>query len=440
MFNKLKKTIRKIVPESFILDLWHFPKAVLAGLFYGFSAKKLIVIGVAGTKGKTTTCHLISHLLEKAGDKKVAMISTATFKIGDKMEMNTKKMTSLSPFAMQKLIKKAVQAGCQYLVLEVSSHALIQKRVIGIPFQSVVFTNMIPDHLEYHKTANEYIFSHRKMIIPGLKYLIFNQDDSWTQNLILNSPNFGEKITYGIKDKTANVFAQNIQYTSQGVCFLIKTLKQSIQINSSLLGEFSVYNILSAISVVFQDIKPELIEKAIKTFSGAPGRMEKIDCGQNFEVLVDYAHSPESLENLFQAISFEKNNKARKTITVFGACGDRDPLKRPLMGKIIAQHSDYIIVTNDDPYTERPEKIAKELIAGIKNKYLNENLWKILDRKTAIQKAISLAKKGDLILVLGKGAEQWQVFNNKKIPWDDREITRECLERYQRIKAPNPKF
>ncbi len=425
MINTIKKIIRKIISEKLIIIFWHLPQSFLAALVNNFPAKKIKVIGVAGTKGKTTTAFLISQVLEGSG-KKVALISTALMKIGEKEELNKVKMTTPSPFFLQKFIKKAVKANCEYLVLETSSHALMQYRTLNIPFRIAVLTNMMPDHLEYHKTKEEYSESHFKMINSKLKYLILNGDDENLSNFINQPIDFSKKIIFGLNSKK-NIIAKNIILDFNGSKFNIKTPKGSTDINIPLLGKFNVYNTLAAITVgIYENLELDIIRKTLSKISGVPGRVEKINCGQNFEVIVDYAHSTDSLTNFFDGVSCFKKNKV---ITVFGACGDRDPNTRPLMGTIIDKNSDYIIVTNDDPFTEDPEQIANNLLTGIKKKKNNENLWKILDRKLAIKKAISLAQKDDLVLILGKGAEQWQIFNNKKIAWDDREIVRKILNK-----------
>ena len=423
--TKLKNFFKKLLSEDFILRFWHYPRSVLAALLYGFPAGKMTVIGVAGTKGKTTTCHLIAQVLETAG-KKTAMISTAVLKIGSKEELNPIKMTTPSPFFLQKFIKKAAREKCEYLVLETSSHALVQHRTFGILFKTAVLTNLMPDHLEYHTTAKDYQLSHKKMINSRLRFFILNADDPNLDEFLKMSVLDGKKITYGF-DRSKDVFAKDIFLSPTGSSFLVKTPKGSIKINLSLLGKFNVYNALAALTAVLSEkIDLEAAKIALEKFKGAPGRTEEVNCGQNFKVIVDYAHSPDSLNNLFAAISFFRQGK---TIVVFGACGERDPEPRPQMGKILDQNADFIIVTNDDPFGEDPEKIAKDLMAGIENKVLEKNLWKILDRKLAIEKGISLAQEGDLVLILGKGAEQWQVFKDKKIPWDDRKITAEILEK-----------
>ena len=420
----MKRILKKILPEFVILFLYHFPVAVLSAIFYGFPAKKIIIIGVAGTKGKSTTSYLISQILEKTG-KKVALISTALVKIDKKEELNNVKFTTPPPFFLQRFIRKAVQADCQYLILETSSHALIQRRSFGIPFHIIVLTNMMPDHLDYHKTAENYSNSHKRMISSCSTYLVFNNDEPNLEKLLENLSFPGEKINYSTK-KSADITASEIVFHNQETTFTVKAASESIKMSLPLLGEFNTYNALAAISVAFtQGIDLVTISEIVKTLKSAPGRLERIIEGQDFEVIVDYAHSPDSLNSFFNSI---KTGVDKRIITVFGACGDRDRSVRPAMGEIVDKNSDYLVITNDDPYQEDPEQIVSDLWKGIKNKKIDENLWKILDRKTAIEKAISLAKKGDLVLVLGKGSEQFQVFKDKKMPWDDRIVVRDVLK------------
>jgi len=421
MISKIKKIIKKFLPEFLIIFFWHLPQSFLAALINGFPARKITVIGVAGTKGKTTTCNLISQLLEGAGQK-TAMISTALVKIGSKTELNNIKMTTPSPFFLQNFIRKAVKEKCQYLVLETSSHALVQHRTLTIHFKIAVLTNMMSDHLEYHKTKEDYTNAHLKMLGSHLEYLIFNDDDpnlNKFKNLPLSS---AKKITYSLENKK-EILATNLSLNSKGSSFQLKSPQGLIEIKTPLLGKFNIYNSLAAIATALsQDVDLEIIKKIMSQIADTPGRMERINCGQKFEVIVDYAHSVDSLKNFFELVS---SLGARKIITVFGACGDRDPTVRPSMGKIVEQNSDYIIVANDDPYSEDPEKIAQGLLEGMTKK--EGRVWKILDRREAIKKAISLAQEGDLALVLGKGSEQWQVFKTQRIPWDDRQVIREIL-------------
>ena len=439
--NKLKKILKIFLPEKLIALFWHKPKAILAVCLYGFPSRKITVIGVAGTKGKTTTCHLISQILE-FNNKKTAMISTVAIKIGLEEKLNNLKMTSPNCFFLQRFIKRAVRAKCQYLILEVSSHALSQYRVFGISFQTIILTGLLPDHLDYHKDAQAYKNIHKKLFGRKLKTIIFNGDDrgllEFLKTLSKNIKN-KETIFYGfknqsfIKQQKNYIFAYNIFLKQKNSFFSIKTIKGETQINLPFLGNFNISNSLGAIALgISKNIDLETIKKALKQSKVVPGRLEYINEGQNFKVMVDYAHSSDSLKALYQTIlPFAQG----KIITLFGACGDRDKNQRPIMGEIISQYSDYVIVTNDDPYTENPEKIAQQLLSGVLKqeskdiigKRMGYNVWKILDREKAIERAISSAQENDLVLILGKGAEQWQVFKNKKIPWDDRKVVRKII-------------
>lgn len=422
--SKIKNFLKKFIPHKIIIFLWHFPQALLANLIYQFPARNLYVIGVAGSKGKTTTAILLSKILEESG-KEVAMFTTALLKIKELEELNKVKFTTPSPFYLQRFIFRAKKMGCKYLVLETTSHALSQFRVFGIPFKAVLITNLVPDHLDYHKTPQNYIITHQKMISRNLEHLILNADDPNSEYFFGLPIKNAKKLFYGIENKK-EVFASDIVFNQKETIFNLKIQEEQIKITLPLLGKFNLYNALSAgAGATALSINLSQIKNALENIKQIPGRLEKINCGQDFEVIVDYAHSPDSLKKLFEAVSFLKTGRV---ITVFGACGERDEKVRPEMGKIIDDNSDIAIITNDDPYNEEPEKIAKQVISGIKNKIFGENFFKILERREAIKKAISLAQKNDIVLILGKGAEQWQVFKDKKIPWDDRKIVKEILQ------------
>ncbi len=403
---------------------WHLPLSILASLIYHPRFSNLTCIAVAGTKGKTTTVHLIAFLLEKF-KKKVAFISTAVVKIGEKEELNFLKKTTPSPFFLQKFIRNAIRKNCHYLILEVSSHGLAQFRTWGLPFKAVVLTNLSSDHLEYHHTFSNYKKVHLKLLNKNLKYLILNQDDkNLDEFLKLDEKNF-KKITFSLKENQADFLAQNLKFNEKGSSFFLKTKNKKIFIKLPLLGKYNIANSLGAMALL-NSLGFDLLEikKFLTQFKGVPGRLEVFSSPKGFKVIVDFAHSPLSLKNLFSTL---KPLKKGRIITVFGACGQRDETQRPLMAEIIDKNSEIFVLTNDDPYKENPEKIASDLMKGIKNKILNKTFFKILNRKEAIKKAISLAQKKDLVLILGKGAEQWQIFKDKKIPWDDRKIVKELI-------------
>lgn len=400
----MKTLLKHLLGKYIIAALWHKPKAMLAALLAGFPARHFTVIAVAGTKGKTSTAYYISHLLDKSGIPN-ALFSTAALKVDGDESLNTLKLTTPTPLFFQNFLRRALQQGCTHLVVEVSSHALVQERLWGVPFHIVVLTNLAPDHLEYHADAEEYQQTHNLLITKNLRHLILNGDD---QHLAVF-----ESITV----------PKTIFHRSD-------TLSKNIQRLISLRGEFNLSNALCAYHACLAlGIPAQTLDKGTRTLHGAPGRMEQIPNSRGIDILVDYAHSVESLETFFSAI---RSTCSGKLIAVFGACGERDPKQRPQMGRVLDRFADTIIVTNDDPYSEDPQTIADQLLSGIMQKKQGSTLFTILDRREAIQKALSLAQKGDCVCVLGKGAEQWQVFKSKKIPWDDRRVVTEELSHAQK--------
>lgn len=396
----LKRFVRGILPERLILGLFHRPRAWLVALWYGFPARRIAVIAVAGTKGKTTTAYLIAELLRQAGHP-VALMTTAAVRIGDVEQMNTFKMTTPSAWTLQQFFRDAVRAQCTYAVLEVSSHAIMQYRLVGVPVRYAVLTNLAPDHLEYHRTAEEYQAVHRGLITRALEVFVVNADDPHTA--IVRGLARHERV-YRLTDELATH---------------LHTLELTLP------GDFNFSNCLAAATIADELHVPlPTIDRTLTGPIVVPGRFERIPDTNGVTVFVDYAHSPESLEAFFGAV---KQVKHQRIITVFGACGERDPLMRPIMGKIIDAASDIVIVTNDDPYGEDPDQIADQLLSGITTKQRDTTLFRILDRRAAIERAASLATAGDVVLVLGKGAEQFQVFADERRPWDDRTVVRDVF-------------
>ncbi|MCK4591900.1 UDP-N-acetylmuramoyl-L-alanyl-D-glutamate--2,6-diaminopimelate ligase [Candidatus Parcubacteria bacterium] len=428
MLYKFKQILRKVIPYNFIL-LTHKFRAVLASLVYGFPGKKIRAIGVAGTKGKTTTVNMIAKILEEGGHK-VAMLSTANFQIGEKKWLNDVKLTTTSPFYFQKFLAKAVKEKCDFIIVEISSHGLVQYRHLGVPYKTVVLTNMMSDHLDYHKTYKNYKNSHNALLTKNLENLIINYDDEDLKSFLEFEE--VEKYAFSLKGyKEINniklVIATDMVLREKETEFNIKTNKGQMAVRSSLIGEFNIYNSLAAASVgLAENIKPIAIKKALESIENIPGRLEKIDEGQNFKVMVDYAHSPDSLKKVYKVI---KPCVKNKIIAVLGGTGDRDKTYRSKAGAIADEFADIVIVTNEDPYSEDPEDIMDQVMSGIKNKELNKNLFRISDRKEAIEKAINMAKRDDLVMITGKGAEQFMICGEDKIPWDDREIAREVLRK-----------
>ena len=461
----IKSILRKILPYSIIL--WtHKIRAIAAVLIYGFPARKLIVIGVAGTKGKTTTCNLIAKILEESRHK-VAMFSTANLKIGKKEWLNKTKMTTPSCFFIQKFLRQAVKEKCDYAIIVTSSHGLVQHRHFGIDYKIVILTNLMPDHLDYHKTFENYRDAHLKLFTSNLETLIINKDDncltfflkfpakekyifSTTNNkqLTIND----QQSTNKLSEKNYILFLDSYFLNNNGSSFVVNISNagnenfRSMKINLLLRGKFNIYNALAAISVgISQGIEFEKIKFALEKVKGVPGRLEKIEINnkQSFEVIVDYAHSPDSLKSFYETVT---PNAKGKIIAVLGACGDRDKSVRPILGKLAAEYADLVIITNEDPYSEKPKDIIEQVVSGVeeavkskvksqksKVKFKIKKYFEILDRREAIEKAIDLAEENDLVLITGKGAEQWIVSGNKKIPWDDREVAMEAIKRKLKV-------
>lgn len=422
--------LKNIIPDRHPLRLfYHKVLAVIASVVYGFPSKNIQVIGVTGTKGKTTTANLIASILEEAGYR-VGLTSTTNFQVAERRWFNESKMTTLSPFFLQKMLRDMVMDRCQFAVIEVSSHSLVQNRVWGVNFDTAVMTNIGEDHLEYHGGFKEYLrakgllFSRlnkqaRKPHIP--KVSVINQDD---ENFTYFDQFLADrKYTYGLK--TGNCYANNLAYTQTGVKFTLHMPNNQVEVDLKMPGEFSVYNALAAATVALScGIAANVIKDALEKATTLAGRFEQIECGQKFAVIVDYAHTTESLGRL---LTLYKSRTPGKLYAVFGATGGgRDKGKRPKMGEMADQSADIIVLTDDDPYEEDRYQIIQDIAAGIKRKE-GMGLWKMPTRYEAIKFALNQAKEGDTVVIAGKGAETVQVLAYGKEPWDDRRVVREIL-------------
>lgn len=428
----LVKFLRKIIPDTHPLRLlYHRIRAIIAALVYWFPADNLVVIGVTGTNGKTTTTNLITNLLMKAGYK-VGMTSTINFQIGDKRWTNITKQTTMSPFTMQKMLRDMVSEGCKYAVLEISSHALTQSRTFGINFDVAVITNVTPDHVEYHGGFQNYLAvkgqlfrlvskGKRKFGVP--KVLVLNVDDQYYS--FFDQFVADQKITYGLK--SATVFVSEVERKPEGSHFILRLPNNAIPVELKLPGDFNIYNALAASCVAISlQVPLESVKEGIESSKSVSGRFEHVDCDQDFSVIVDYAHAPEALENLLQLY---RKLTTGKLFAVFGATGGgRDKAKRPKMGAIANEYADYIILTDDDPYHDDEMEIIEQITAGVPRRE-GHNFWKIPDRKEAIRLALTLARKGDTVVVSGKGAEEVMMVRGKKIEWNDKKVIMDLLTR-----------
>ena len=430
----MKALIKKIIP-SFLINWYHFLLALLGAFLYRFPSRKLKVIGVTGTNGKSTVVYLITKILEEAGFV-TASVSSIEFKIADKRWRNTLKMTMPGRLKLQRFLRRAVKERCEYVVIEVTSEGILQHRHRFIDFDVAVFTNLTPEHIESHGSFENYKKAKGKLFESLEKsrkentISVVNLDDE-NANYFLE---FGadKKIGYSTKekiDKKLDLFeviqATEIKLAREKTEFQVKDTTFSLK----LKGLFNVYNALAAISVALsQGIDILVIKKALEKVEAIPGRLEKV-ITEPFEVIVDYAHTPDALEKIYSALSSEKSS----LICVLGSCGGgRDKWKRPVLGKIADKFCKRIILTNEDPYDEDPYKIIEEIREGIKNK---DKIVEIIDRKQAIKKALEFAKRGDIVIITGKGCEPWMcIKGGKKIPWDDRKIAREEMQKLRKIK------
>jgi UDP-N-acetylmuramoyl-L-alanyl-D-glutamate--2,6-diaminopimelate ligase len=377
---------------------------------------------------------MIKAILEEAGFR-VAVISSLNFKIGRKEWLNETKFTTLSGFQIQKFIRTAVGEKCHYLVLEVSSHALDQYRVWGIKFDTAAITNITREHLDYHETMQHYrrakqkLFKKVRAAVVNLdmenpeEFLKYKNEEKYGYSTQLPITNYQLPINFQFPNlKFQKIIAENIKLQEDGVNYQVEDTGFSL----NLLGEFNVENALAATDVgLTQGISLEIASRALARISGIPGRMESVPNNFGIKIIIDYAVTPDSLEKLYSLI--ENMKKGRKIIAVFGACGERDRGKRPIMGSIVDKYADYIILTNEDPYREDPWQIINEIEKGISCKKENENFWKIMDRREAIKKALHLAEFGNIVVVTGKGAETSMAIGKKRIPWSDRGVIREVL-------------
>lgn len=427
MIYQIKQTLRRIIPYGFILQT-HKLRAIVASYRYGRPARRLKIIAVAGTKGKTTTSNMIARILEGSGHR-VAMLSTANFQIAEKKWLNDVKLTTPSPAYVQKFLRRAADANCEYAILETSSHGMVQSRYWGIRFGVVVITNLGSDHLDYHKTFANYKRAHYGLVGKGLQTLIVNYDDEDGREL-LALPGEQARIGFTLKDYAkldgcALAKANRIELGEDGSSFSFSVESEECAVALPLLGEFNVYNALGALLACrAAGIALAKAAHQLGAIADIPGRLEKIQEGQEFEVIVDYAHSPESLEKVYGVL--RPRTKGR-LIAVLGGTGDRDKTYRAKGGALADRFADVVIVTNEDPYSEEVEDIIDQVLMGIENKKLNKNLFRVSDRREAMKKAFALAEKGDLVAITGKGCEQFMIYGDKKIPWDDREVARELL-------------
>ncbi|MCA9343032.1 UDP-N-acetylmuramoyl-L-alanyl-D-glutamate--2,6-diaminopimelate ligase [Candidatus Saccharibacteria bacterium] len=427
-----RKVIKQVIPKKTfkaVEPYGHWAEAALAQVKFLFPARKLKVIGVTGTDGKTTTCYLIYEMLKNSG-KKTAMITTASVDYGDGkgQQPNPTTLTTGNVFKLLDIIKTIANNDVEYLVLEVSSHALNQRRVWGIPFYLAVHTNMSHEHLDYHGTFENY----KKA--KGILFELCNKNKNGLQTGVINADDktasfFKDKIKnpvlYGTKN--GDIKATSVKSSLEGNQFTVISGKDEYSVNLRLIGEFNVYNALAAVCVGHAvGLDKQQIKEGIASLDYVTGRMMPVDEGQNFHVFIDYAVTPAALDSVL-ATANNLKMKSAKVHIVFGATGDRDKEKRPIMGEVTSQQADYVYLTDDETYTEDPTTIIDAVYTGVDDK--NKDKVKIInDRKMAIKAALKSAKKDDVVIISGIGHQASRNMGGKKVAWSDIEVTKELLK------------
>lgn len=416
-----RQRLKNIDVPMLLVEDTRFAMAVIASHFYEYPSRRLKLIGVTGTNGKTTISHMIEQVLVDAG-MHTGMIGTIYTKIG--LKQYTTNNTTPDCIELQQQLRTMVDDGVQYCVTEVSSHALALGRVKGCHFRTAVLSNVTQDHLDYHQTMEHYrwakglLFSRMGNDLYADKdkrqYVVLNADDP--ASVYYKDLTAVHTLTYGIH-QPAHIQASQIRISDTGTSFLVDALGEKMPFQLKLIGRFSVYNALAAIAVcLLEGIELQQIRQSLEHMHGVQGRFESIQAGQDFTVLVDYAHTPDSLENVLATISeFAKG----RIFCVFGCGGNRDRAKRPLMADVAARYSDYVTITSDNPRWEDPEAILDDIEAGLSH-MSSDSYVRITDRKQAIEHTLALAQQEDVVLIAGKGHETYQEIQGVRFPFDDR--------------------
>jgi UDP-N-acetylmuramoyl-L-alanyl-D-glutamate--2,6-diaminopimelate ligase len=425
-------------PGSFLYESYHLCRGIAATCIYQFPSREMVVIGVTGTNGKTTTANLIAQILKTAGHK-VGLSTTVNFWVGDKQSVNETKMTTDNPFTLQQRIRAMADAGAEYAVIETASHALAQHRTWGIAYDVAVFTNLTHDHLDYHKSFEAYRDAKLKLFRqtfqsfkkPNVdKLAIINLSDESSSHFAKSFP--GAKFFYAVEkfDQTdtleSPITVRILSSDASGSVLQIQTPTGDIKINLPLPGNFNIENALSAASTCYAlGISLEKIKEGLEQAPSIPGRLEPISAGQSFSVIVDYAHNPDGFD---KALSSLRAITSGRLIVVFGSAGDRDKAKRPILGRVASHYADIIYLTEEDPGSEDPLKIISAIRPGISNDFLeNKNLFIIPKRTEAIEAAIRMAQPRDTVVALAMGAQTVMSTKSGTIPYNEREFIKNLL-------------
>lgn len=440
MIKKLKQLVKPLLLKApILLDTYHKARGISAALLKGFPSAKMIVIGITGTNGKTTVANMLGHILEANKDK-VGLATTINIWTGNRKWVNESKMTTLTPFALQGLLRQMLNQKCKYAIVETTSHALAQHRTWGIFYDVAIFTNLTHDHLDYHKTLENYKHAKGllfKNLITGLhkpnmpKIAIINTDDP--ESDYFKSFPSDKTYTFAIdnidtsKSPDQSIWANNINLAKTSTNFTLNTPTGKIDIRLKISGRFNISNALAAASAAYSlGISLEIIKTGLESIWKIPGRMEHVDNNLGLNIIIDYAHTPDGFQKVLEST---KPITDGNLIVVFGSAGDRDKTKRPTLGKIVSQFANYMVLTEEDPDSEDPRDIIDQILEGVdKDKFKDHNLKIIIDRKEAIKHALEISKPTDTILLLAIGAQTVMIRNGKKIPYNEREVVEGLMQ------------
>lgn len=426
MKEQLTKTARKLLPSGLLKLLessYRKGRVRVVSTRYGKPAKHLRVIAITGTNGKTTTAVYVNEILKEAKFK-TAMFTTALIEVAGKAKVNDLNATVASTARMQRFFREAKRAKVDYVILEVTSHALDQHKLDGVPIEAAIMTNLTQDHLDYHGTMERYAEAKARLFKLNPRFIILNRDDEWFD--YFNQFEASEqKMTYG-EHEEAEARISHIKLYRRGTeAEVIIDHQTHLELATALPGKFNVHNMTAATSLAYLlGVTLTDIQEGVANLETVPGRFERAVEGLEYDVIVDYAHTPDALEKLLAAARGIAKNRV---ILVFGACGDRDKGKRPIMGEVAAHGADRIFLTDEESYNEDPETIRNMIREGIERAGGSAKMTELADRREAIERALGSAQKGDMVLITGMGHEQYRIVNGERLPWNDTVVVKEIL-------------
>ncbi len=428
MKEQITRQVRKRLPVGAtrqVEELYRRGRIYALSARYGFPARQLRVIAVTGTNGKTTTANYLNEILKAAGHK-TALFTTAVIEMAGERTLNELNATVASTERMQQFFRDAKSAEVEFVILEITSHSLMQHKLDGVPIECAIMTNLTQDHLDYHKTMDDYASAKGRLFAKNPRFIVLNRDDEWFE--FYNQYEASEqKITYGTNETADARISQVKLYKKGSEARVVIDLQTTLELATALPGKFNVYNMTAAAAASYLfHVGLEAIADGIANLEELPGRFERVEIGKNFEVVVDYAHTPDAIEQLLEATkSITKN----RVILVFGATGDRDKGKRPIMGEIAARLADRIILTDEESYNEDPAQIRSMVMEGIADAGGEAKTEEIADRREAIAKALKIARKDDTILITGMGHERFRIIGGERLPWNDADVVRELTQK-----------